>query len=82
MTFLERKRVLMNGHRKIIDGNISKVNALEKNGKQSVKNKDNDYEFDLYESYVNTDDAHLAEINRIHCVRKNQELKNQTRSQV
>ncbi|VDM96507.1 unnamed protein product [Onchocerca ochengi] len=54
--------MLMNGHLKIIERIISKANELEKEWKEalhSVENKDEDYEFDLYESYLNTEECLL-----------------------
>uniref|UniRef100_A0A1I7VYC6 CHAD domain-containing protein n=1 Tax=Loa loa TaxID=7209 RepID=A0A1I7VYC6_LOALO len=69
---LERKRKLMIGHLKIIEEIIPKVSALEKEWKEalhSVEIKDEDYEFDLYESYLNSEECLFSSCHKMHYVR-------------
>uniref|UniRef100_A0A1I7W1A0 Centromere protein K n=1 Tax=Loa loa TaxID=7209 RepID=A0A1I7W1A0_LOALO len=69
---LERKRKLMIGHLKIIEEIIPTVSALEKEWKEalhSVEIKDEDYEFDLYESYLNSEECLFSSCHKMHYVR-------------
>ncbi|VDM98043.1 unnamed protein product, partial [Onchocerca ochengi] len=64
--------MLMDGHLKIIEGLISRANELEKEWKEalhSVENKDEDYEFDLYESYLNREECLFSRCHKMYYVR-------------